>query len=231
MSDFLIYTIDDDVDFNMVLKAALKPYNIQVKTHLTPGEFTKSVKEKLPNLCILDLNLQNDGEGFQLLRAMRNVIGDQLPIFIMSKRGSKDDVFKAMDSGATDFIPKPLDDKYLLLKLKEYVRDSKELDELDHDYIYVAESDKAATIDVDFKVINVGIDIMEVESDVFLAKESTMSFGGEIIKNIFGQTPLNFKVIENWQVDDRLFRAKIERELSAEQLFALRRWLINGADK
>ena len=230
MSKLLVYTIDDDKDFNMVLKMSLRDYSVELKTHTNPQDFTESVKNQMPDLCILDLNLEKDGEGFQLLKAMRNVLGQKLPIFVMSKRGSRDDVFRAMEAGANDFIPKPLDDKYLLLKLKEFMSDCKRIRELDHSYSKISETDKAGFVNIDFKVIRVGMDIFEIESDVFLTKEMTLNLKGEVIKDIFNEDQFTFKVIDSWQTSDTLFRATLEREFTPEQLFSLRRWLVSNGE-
>ncbi|MDP7319096.1 MAG: response regulator [Bacteriovoracaceae bacterium] len=226
MSEFLIYTIDDDQDFNMILKMALKPFDIEIKTYNHPQEFTLSVKKRMPNLCILDLNLKNDGEGFQLLKAMRNVLGEELPIFIMSKRGNKEDVLRAMEYGATDFIPKPLDDRYLLLKLKDFAPHLKKLKELEAHYSKVSEQDSSATLDLDFELMKVGLGFIEIRGEFLLTKESQMSLAGDALEEIFGHPSLSFKVLESWQIDETHFGARLERELTVEQIFSLRRYLL-----
>ena len=227
MSESLIYTIDDDVDFNMVLKMALKPFDVIVKTHSSPEEFVKSVKGKLPDLCILDLNLdpRSGGEGFQLLKAMRNVIGKELPIFIMSKRGEKDDVLKAMDMGANDFIPKPLDDRYLLQKLRTYLPKNGLLQDVDNVYSKVSEKDKTAEIITNFKLVRISFEELEIESEILLSKEMNLYFEGDALEMIFENRRMNFKVIESSNTESGKCRAKLERELSDDEFFALRRWL------
>lgn len=227
MGKFTVFTIDDDQDFNMVLKMVLARYDIDVKTHTNAQDFTESVKSKMPDVCILDLNLEKDGEGFQLLKAMRNVLGKKLPILVMSKRGSREDVFKVMETGANDFIPKPLDDKYLILKLKEYLPENQALEELDHSYSKVFETDREASIEMGLEVVKVGVDEFEVQGSVFLTKEMNIKVEGAVLKNIFNEESLGFKVIDSWQISDSLYGAKLERELTIEQLFSLRRWLMS----
>lgn len=228
MAESIIYTIDDDADFNMVLKMALKPFDVTVVTHTNADDFAKSVKSKLPDLCILDLNLdpRSGGEGFQLLGAMRNVIGKDLPIFIMSKRGEKEDVLRAMELGANDFVPKPLDDRYLLNKLKTFLSENVKLKELDSHYSHIPEKDKAAGIKTKFKLQRLSLEEIEVESEIFLTKEMNLYFEGHILNEIFNSSRMNFKVIDSWITEEGPCRAKLEKELSHEELFAVRRWLI-----
>lgn len=227
MSEPLVYTIDDDIDFNMMLKLALKPYEIEIVTHVNPEDFTKSVKKRKPDLCILDLNLQRDGEGFQLLKAMRNVIGSELPIFIMSKRADRDDVLKAMEIGATDFIPKPLDDKFLLLKLKTYLKGCKGLKELEAHTVKVDPLDSEADIEVKFKVSRIGLEYLELSSNVMFNKSSIISLNGNILNEIFGKDIMRFKVEDCRQNDDSSYTLIIEREYEPEEFFQLRRWLVS----
>ena len=227
MSNPLVYTIDDDIDFNMMLKLALKPYDIEIVTHLNPEDFTKSVKERKPDLCILDLNLQRDGEGFQLLKAMRNVIGSELPIFIMSKRADRDDVLKAMECGATDFIPKPLDDKFLLLKLKSYLKGCKGLKDLEPHTVKIDQLDSEADIEVKFNVTRVGLEFIELSSHVMFNKNSIISINGNILNEVFGKEIMRFKVEDCRQNDDLTYTIVVEREYVAEEFFQLRRWLVS----
>lgn len=229
VSETLIYTIDDDVDFNMVLKMALKPYNIRVITHISASEFTKSVRNKLPDLCILDLNLESSlgGEGFQLLGAMRNILGNELPIFIMSKRGDRADVLKAMELGANDFIPKPLDDRYLLTKLKSFFPNNLALRDIETHYSHIALRDRSAQIDTNFKLVAASLNEIEVESDVLLTKETNLFLSGDILMEIFSNSRMNFKVMDSWVTDSGENRAKLERELTQDEYFSIRRWLVN----
>jgi len=227
MSRSLIYTIDDDADFNMVLKMALKNHDIDVITHTGPEDFIKSVKQKKPDLCIIDLNLDKGGEGFQLLKAMRNVIGSTLPIFIMSKRGSEEDVSTAMEIGATDFIPKPLDDMYLLLKLKHYLQGNKKVQDIESHLIKVSENENELSLFGDYRIKKLSLDNIELEGDVFLLKEMVLNFSGDIFKEIFNKNKLKFKIQDSWQIDESKFGISLIREYSHEDFMSFRRWLIS----
>ncbi len=220
-----IYTIDDDADFNMLLKVSLGRYGFDTKTHQDPKSFTDSVREKQPDLCILDLNLATGGEGFQLLKAMRNIIGDDLPIFIMSKRGDREDVLKAMKFGATDFIPKPLDDHYLLLKMKEYFPHCVNLKPIMENSSHITGTDCNATVCFDFSIKTVGLDHLEIEGDVFFSKDINASFYGEEFQEIYGVANLQFKITDCWQITPEKFGARLEKDLSIEEYFSVRRWL------
>ncbi len=228
MSSLLIYTIDDDTDFNQLLKMALKPYNISLKTHETAAEFTKSFKEKKPDLCILDLNLnKNGGEGFQLIKAIRNVIGKDLTIWAMSRRSGEEDVKKALIAGANDFLPKPLDDQLLCLKLGQLFPENKNFMNLVAESVNIDPIDHDTLVKVFFELKHVGMDYLELTSDTLFGKNQNIKLTGEILKEIFNNNSLLVKVIETHQCDDSYYKIKVHRNYSQEEYLSLRKWLFD----
>ncbi len=232
MSLSLIYTIDDDLDFNMMLELALKPYNISVKTHSTVASFTESVKMKIPDACIVDFNLDKlMGEGFQLVKAIRNVIGKELPIFVMSRRGDKADVDMAIALGANDFIPKPLDDTYLLTKLKHFLPENILLSEVEILLAIVGESKNEMVLTTSIYLKEVSLTGIIVESDAFFAKESLIYCEGALLNDLYGKAErMSFKVLDSWTIDGGRYGAKLETEITKEQYFSKRRWLCDLND-
>jgi len=185
MSQSVIYIIDDDKDFNMMLELALKSYNVTADTHDTVESFTQSLKNKVPDACIVDLNLgKTMGEGFQLVKAIRNVIGPELPIFVMSRRGGKEDVVRAIALGASDFMPKPLDDTYLLIKLKHYFPENAKLSVIEIPMAIVGEDKNNMTLTTSVFLKEVSLSGTMVESEAFLAKESLIYCEGALLNEL-----------------------------------------------
>lgn len=228
----IIYVIDDDMDFNMILEMSMKPYDIDIVSHTTVEGFTRSVKNKKPDLCIVDLNLsQSRGEGFQLVKAMRNIIGKELPIIVMSRRGDMDDVNHAMEVGANDFVPKPLDDIFLLTKLKVYLKNNPKLLDVTLPMIRIPKVDEDFKVFKSVKVIDISAGQLTIESNCLFSEESLVMAQSRIVKEIFGQDEFKpFKVAETWAVDNK-YRTKLEFEFSENDYFSLRRWLKANYDK
>ena len=63
--------------------------------------------KSLPSLAIVDLNLP-DSDGLDVLRDLKAMDKD-IPVIILTARGSQATVRKAMEIGAFDFLTKPFD--------------------------------------------------------------------------------------------------------------------------
>ncbi len=126
MNDIKILTIDDDPDFNALLAKRLEKFNLEVITTQTCQEFIEQLRSSRPDLCIIDINLQEgQGSGFLLLKAVKNSIFTTVT-FVLSRRSSDDDIKKALEHGADEFIPKPLDEVALIGKINQRLNASLE---------------------------------------------------------------------------------------------------------
>ena len=114
----LILSIDDDPSFNLLLKKFISKTSYRIETCTTVKEFFEKYTKLDPAMCLLDLNLDEEvGAGFKLLKLLREKIKKEIPIIIISKRSAGPDFSYAIELGASDFIPKPLDEVALYFKL------------------------------------------------------------------------------------------------------------------
>lgn len=67
-------------------------------------EALRQIERLKPDLLTLDLHMP-EMDGFTFLRILMKI--NPLPVIVVSTRDGEKDVFKAMDLGAVDFIPKP----------------------------------------------------------------------------------------------------------------------------
>lgn len=79
--------------------------------HLTAGHF---------DACVLDLGLP-DGDGLALLRSWR-AGGLQLPVLILTARGTIEDKVAGFQTGTDDYLTKPFDLQELVLRLHALLR-------------------------------------------------------------------------------------------------------------
>lgn len=67
----------------------------------------KILKENAPALVVCDLNL-GSGSGFEVVGHIRHSdLGADVPILIVTGEGGRDDIVKAVDLGANDYLVKP----------------------------------------------------------------------------------------------------------------------------
>ncbi len=99
----------DDVPINLILvKKMLSKFNFNVITADNGARALASIKEKQPDLLLLDI-LMPEMDGFEVLRRLReNPEYDTLRIVILSALNSTEDIVKGYQLGANDFITKPI---------------------------------------------------------------------------------------------------------------------------
>ena len=102
----LIYLLEDDEDVRTVFERELIYQGFDVTPAGTFSAFTQLLKQKIPDLCIIDLSLP-DGDGLNLLgETLHNF---SIPTIIVSGRGALGDKIRGLELGADDYLVKPVE--------------------------------------------------------------------------------------------------------------------------
>ncbi len=120
MSKANILIIEDDADLREVLTLLLAPlYNVMTAIDGIAG--LKSALREPPDLILLDLKMPHM-DGYQTCRLIR-ADGEfqSVPIFVMSGYGGENELSRALEAGATQFIAKPFDSEDLLSRIKAHL--------------------------------------------------------------------------------------------------------------
>lgn len=81
-----------------------------------------SVRQRLPDVAIIDIGLGNDSEaGFELCRALRE-ISAQLPILFLTARDSELDIISGLRLGADDYLTKDISLAQLIARVNTVLR-------------------------------------------------------------------------------------------------------------
>lgn len=72
-----------------------------------------------PDIVILDINMPG-ASGFQICEAIRQK--SQVPILMLTARGAEEDLVKALELGADDYMTKPFSPRTLLARIKALLR-------------------------------------------------------------------------------------------------------------
>ena len=72
-----------------------------------------------PDIVILDINMPG-ATGFQVCEAIRQK--SQVPILMLTARGAEEDLVKALELGADDYMTKPFSPRTLLARIKALLR-------------------------------------------------------------------------------------------------------------
>jgi len=116
-----ILVADDDLDLlGLVAYSLTHAGYLVVKASDGPGALATFDAES-PDLVILDINMPGTS-GFDVCTAIR-ARGD-VPVMMLTARGEEQDLVKALDLGADDYLTKPFSPKTLLARVKALLRRS-----------------------------------------------------------------------------------------------------------
>jgi len=114
-----ILIIDDEVQIRRLLEITLSSNGYKIISAASGKEGITKAVTHTPVLIILDLGLP-DADGLEILKSLREWY--QKSIIILSVRSSEEDIVKALDYGANDYLTKPFRTGELLARIRASVR-------------------------------------------------------------------------------------------------------------
>jgi two-component system KDP operon response regulator KdpE len=122
-----ILIIDDELQIRRLLEITLSANGYRTIQSINGKEGLVDAATHHPMLIILDLSLP-DIDGQELLVNLRQWFTK--PIIILSVRNSEDEIIRALDNGANDYLTKPFRTGELLARIRAAVRSvDKQVDE------------------------------------------------------------------------------------------------------
>jgi diguanylate cyclase (GGDEF)-like protein/PAS domain S-box-containing protein len=104
----LVLVVDDELSARLIMRATLEESGFDVIEAASVAEALQQFHEQQPDLIILDVILP-DGNGIQLCAQLRQMAqGYNLPIAMATGLDDVPSIQQAYQSGATDFITKPI---------------------------------------------------------------------------------------------------------------------------
>jgi two-component system KDP operon response regulator KdpE len=114
-----ILIIDDEAQIRRLLEITLNANGYKISEASTGKEGLSMAATGQPVLIILDLGLP-DADGLDILKKLREWY--QKPVIILSVRNSEEDIIKALDNGANDYLTKPFRTGELLARIRVAIR-------------------------------------------------------------------------------------------------------------
>jgi two-component system, OmpR family, KDP operon response regulator KdpE len=121
-----ILIIDDEIQIRRLLEITLSANGYKITEASTGKEGLVMAATGQPALILLDLGLP-DADGLDILKTLREWF--QKPIIILSVRNSEEDIIKALDNGANDYLTKPFRTGELLARIRVAIRQSQGIEE------------------------------------------------------------------------------------------------------
>lgn len=116
-----ILVIDDEPQIRKLLSITLQSndYNVKEASNAKEGLFMAA--NHPPDMILLDLGLP-DESGHVVLEKLREWYTK--PIIILSVQSNEEDIVKALDAGANDYLVKPFRTGELLARIRSLIRSS-----------------------------------------------------------------------------------------------------------
>ena len=117
-----ILVVDNLLLSRMVLRVKLSAACYDINLAATGAEALAAVSARLPDIVLLDCNLP-DIAGVALCRELRSVPGMQhVPIILIAASQSPAMRLQALAAGAADILAKPMDETFLLSRIRALLR-------------------------------------------------------------------------------------------------------------
>lgn len=117
-----ILIVEDEKDIADLIHFNIFKAGFDATLAMTGNEAIEKAKSFLPDLILLDLMIP-EISGYEVCTILKeNPSTKQIPIIILTARGSEEDIVKGLESGADDYITKPFSPKVLLARVNAIFR-------------------------------------------------------------------------------------------------------------
>lgn len=114
-----ILIADDDQDLLALIGFTLGQAGYLVVKASDGAAAIKSFDAEAPDLVLLDINMPH-ASGFQVCESIRKK--SRVPVMMLTVRGEEEDLVKAIELGADDYLTKPFSPRTLLARIKALLR-------------------------------------------------------------------------------------------------------------
>jgi len=118
-SDIRILLVDDELSIQRAVGPLLKSRGYEVESATSGAAALAAVAARPPDIVVLDLGLP-DLDGTEVCARIRKT--SEVPIIVLSARGSETDKVRALDLGADDYVTKPFGPEELLARIRVALR-------------------------------------------------------------------------------------------------------------
>jgi two-component system, OmpR family, KDP operon response regulator KdpE len=119
MNNAEVLLIDDEPQIRKLLEIALESNGYKVILAENGKQGIQFAANHSPDLILLDLQLP-DKSGHEVLKELRNWYNKS--IIILSVINNEEDIVKALDNGATDYLTKPFRNAELMARVRSAIR-------------------------------------------------------------------------------------------------------------
>ena len=118
----LIFVAEDEAPILELVVTRVEQAGYRTAHARNGWEAWDGIRTLKPDAVLLDINM-GGMDGFAVLRSLRaHARTRDIPVLMLTARGGLEDVSRAIDLGAQDYLTKPFDERVLLQRVARLVR-------------------------------------------------------------------------------------------------------------
>jgi len=126
-----VLIVDDELSIRLQLEFMLRKEKYDLLLVASGKELLEKLPEISPDLIILDV-MMPEVDGFEVCRKIRkNIKLQHIPIILITSRDGKEIVAQGLETGADDFLQKPINELELRARVRSMLRIKRQYDELE----------------------------------------------------------------------------------------------------
>ncbi|MFT4052910.1 MAG: response regulator transcription factor [Novosphingobium sp.] len=114
-----VLVVDDDADIRGLLCTYLRAAEMHAEGACDGEAMWQRIEERRPDLVVLDLMLPGV-DGLSLCKSLTERL--DIPVIMLTARGTLIDRIVGLEMGADDYVPKPFDPRELLARIRVVLR-------------------------------------------------------------------------------------------------------------
>ena len=126
-----IFLLDDDKLIVSMLARALNKEGYETRVHNSARNIVPQIAEWQPDLLLLDIHLDNEINGIDVLQEMRNEKLDT-PVVMLTADETAESAIRAMKLGAADYLTKPFNIEEVKIVISGILEKTKLKDEVEY---------------------------------------------------------------------------------------------------
>ena len=118
----MIYYVEDDDNIRELVVYTLNQVGLEVRGFSCARDFYEAMGQQTPDLVLLDIMLPEE-DGLTILRKLRvDAAGEEIPVVMITAKGTEFDKVQGLDLGADDYIAKPFGMAELVARVRARLR-------------------------------------------------------------------------------------------------------------
>ena len=125
----MIFCVEDDRNIRELVVYTLSSTGMEAEGFEDGEVFFKALAERLPELILLDIMLPGE-DGLTILKKLKgNKKTKDIPVIMVTAKGTEYDKVSGLDAGADDYVTKPFGMMELVSRIKAVLRRTKKKEE------------------------------------------------------------------------------------------------------